>query len=191
MDQEKMEPGAIKWDSLAYGRRLAASLTAPALEQSAAYVPKPVRSAFWDMLLHEECIWCSLQIKGMTAALSHRMRQNPPANAALKALDSSKSTPTWDLLDYTISSNEMSVTLLFHLFSQIAGTMDKLYIYWIVNKHHNILGLMCASIDKEMKGFKYRYTFIAWQKYVLGSCVVNQTHGRKRGFTASAEIGHA
>lgn len=93
MDQEKMEPSAIKWDSLAYGRCLAASLTALALEQSAAYVPKlPVCSAFWDMLLHEECIWCRLWVQEMAAALegsvgiikalSHRMRQNPPANAA-------------------------------------------------------------------------------------------------------------
>lgn len=130
MDQEKMEPSAIKWDSLAYGSCLAASLTAPALEQSVAYVPKPVSSAFWDMLLYEECIWCRLQIWEMAAALKGVLEKEKSCRTECnricpqmqlhgwnipfffmltvhQVLDFSKTTPTWDPLDYTTSSNKM------------------------------------------------------------------------------------
>lgn len=87
---------------------------------------------------------CIRRNAGIGKALLRRMWQNPSDAQTtwglvgyvqvgrdkpntLKVLDSPKTTPTWDLPDYTSNKMCHSVTLIFRLFSQIAGTMETLF----------------------------------------------------------------
>lgn len=64
--QQNPEPGAIKWDCLAYRRCPVASLTIPTSNKTLPTLQN--WAAFWDMLGHKGTNECNLQIWEMEAA---------------------------------------------------------------------------------------------------------------------------